>query len=648
MILKKKNHGMGKRPDRRQKLLERKHTSETVIKSTLRSILRDGVDKDSWIEAIRRRVVSCSRRIHLAGLAVNLLAFEAYENVEDVSQASVPCFWEDTFVRQLLLGTQGCSKAIPIIKDLHARHPELLHDPLDRQHGDGNIYTFAAKKFATNLKTHMTVDTPRMIKRLIYAALPDTDQAVLALFRIYNWEVPQDREFPVPSSDTLELIACCRNVLGLQDGEGIGKKWFTLAGSMRRMLHFRVFALRHLKNIKFKKSYQILPITRIKSHFITIDAMGLWGICRELNLVKGDCNVFQSISKHHWESLFHVHKNAGRSKKFSGTMDTDGIAANLHYLRPKSHKEQEEVEANSGEKLKPKKIPTYKPDPLKDRVIGNDPGRTNIFYMAEELEDGTVRKYRLTRSHYYQQSGATLAIQRSNRWNLEVKEELQKLASNSPKVTKLSDYLKYLDIVMETKEALWNEYLKPRWSKQRLRVYGGKQRVFANFLNHIEDDGKAQGKRTVIAFGSAKFAPGGKGEISVPTSRAFKECSNRFQTISVDEFRTSRVCYEDETILLEGVGEWKDYQVKKVRGLLWCKTTNEYGGKLINRDLNAALNIRKCLLSGRPKALTRSKVVGVLPPLRTVKILRGKEKKKTSGQGTVPPDPQPSGTVERA
>ena len=69
----------------------------------------------------------------------------------------------------------------------------------------------------------------------------------------------------------------------------------------------------------------------------------------------------------------------------------------------------------------------------------------------------------------------------------------------------------------------------------------------------------------------------------------------RFPTVVVDEFRTTRISYEDET-LLDSVGEWKNYKATTVRGLLWCHSTNEYGGKLIDRDLNAALNIRKCLV----------------------------------------------------
>jgi hypothetical protein len=82
-------------------------------------------------------------------------------------------------------------------------------------------------------------------------------------------------------------------------------------------------------------------------------------------------------------------------------------------------------------------------------------------------------------------------------------------------------------------DSVWKETLHPKWANQRLRMYGGKKRVFANYFSQLE----TPGKKTVVAFGYAKFAPGGKNEISVPTNWAFKECSYRFQTHAVDEFR---------------------------------------------------------------------------------------------------------------
>jgi hypothetical protein len=126
------------------------------------------------------------------------------------------------------------------------------------------------------------------------------------------------------------------------------------------------------------------------------------------------------------------------------------------------------------------------------------------------------------------------------------------------------------------------------------------KRTFAEFLNKLE----TPGKKTVIAYGSAAFAPGGKNEVSVPTTRAYKECSHRFPTAPVSEFRSTMIFHGDKRTVLKKVR--KNDTGKEVRGLLWCCSTNQEKGKFINRDLNGALNIRDCfLLPKRPPMLQR-------------------------------------------
>ena len=42
-------------------------------------------------------------------------------------------------------------------------------------------------------------------------------------------------------------------------------------------------------------------------------------------------------------------------------------------------------------------------------LLGLDPGRTNIYFVVEELADGTFKFYKLTRAQYYQESGINQA-----------------------------------------------------------------------------------------------------------------------------------------------------------------------------------------------------------------------------------------------
>ena len=128
-------------------------------------------------------------------------------------------------------------------------------------------------------------------------------------------------------------------------------------------------------------------------------------------------------------------------------------------------------------------------------------------------------------------------------------------------------------------------------------------RVFAKFFNKIQNFDKS--KPVKLAYGSAKFNPTGKGEVAVPTSQIFKECKYRFPIVLVDEYLTTKIHYETNSVLqkVQVKGE-----PKCLRGLLWCQPDS----KFVSRDKNAALNILRCgLLNRRPSALsrTRSKVV---------------------------------------
>ena len=117
----------------------------------------------------------------------------------------------------------------------------------------------------------------------------------------------------------------------------------------------------------------------------------------------------------------------------------------------------------------------------------------------------------------------------------------------------------------------------------------------------------------VVAYGSAKFAPGGKGELSVPTSRAFKECASRVVAKITSEFRSSKVDYRDDSVLQfvsvnsfsprsSSYNRLQREKQDSLRGLLW----NVVRGEFVSRDLNAALNIRRNLLH-RPAIMNRSR-----------------------------------------
>jgi hypothetical protein len=135
------------------------------------------------------------------------------------------------------------------------------------------------------------------------------------------------------------------------------------------------------------------------------------------------------------------------------------------------------------------------------------------------------------------------------------------------------------------------------------------------------DEEPERERRTVIAYGDASFGPNGVGQLSCPTTRAFKACRNAFDAVvPVDEFRTSKVDFATDQTLKRVAIRYRSppgcrrgteervspLRQKVSRGLLWCDSTSETQSKFVDRDLNAAKNIWRCATAAeRPTALRR-------------------------------------------
>ena len=327
----------------------------------------------------------------------------------------------------------------------------------------------------------------------------------------------------------------------------------------------------------------------------------LYGICKEVRLYRGNSKDFASNITTYWDMFLKTRKlnkkyKNGINKMFTGTIQTDGVVLCTHFQRPKNTQDafnDNNLEMEEGNSSK-KQVLVDEND-----VIGAiDPGRVIIYNTVVRDIDGTLKSYKLKREQYYNDTGIYEARKKASTWNNSIKATLTSLSNVSSKGVAFERYLSFIGNYFEEYDSMWNEYLKPRWSRQRFRLYCAKKRVFARYFNAIKNDYPSS-RRIVMAYGSAKFAAGSKNEISVPTTTAFKECQYRFPTIVVDEFRTSKIHHENDAILQLVRVKGSNYPL---RGLLWCPVSN----KFVGRDYNASLNILRCAIEEtRPQALTR-------------------------------------------
>ena len=260
-------------------------------------------------------------------------------------------------------------------------------------------------------------------------------------------------------------------------------------------------------------------------------------------------------------------------------------------------------------------------DSKNHRVIGNDPGRVNLFYGAEKLENNSFKYYKLSRKQFYHESGVFTARSKSERWNSKIQKTLDSLSFTDKKAITKEEFLKYTKVVLDNYDTFWSHFCQKKWSRQRFRLYSGKQKCYANFFNSLRDENSD--KEIVIAYGDAGFASTCKKEVSAPTTKIKTECRKRFKTVLIDEFRTSKIHSKTDTLLLKV----KTEENKEVRGLLWCSSTID--SKFVNRDKNAAENMRRIFtLETRPLIMSRKGEK--FPETPPVKIIPNSRTNRTS------------------
>jgi len=247
------------------------------------------------------------------------------------------------------------------------------------------------------------------------------------------------------------------------------------------------------------KRFNVVPMSNIKSHFVTIDSAVFYGIMKEISLeFSVSREDFTGENREtYWKSIFDFKRlRVSKQRVFTGLIETDGVSLCIDYRRLKKDrpvppsaapvpKHEDEKEAD----LETQKVQDN------DFVVGADPGNTNIITIAapKRAEDGTdgnlrqkdMRLLRFSRARYYRESGTMNARKRIETWNAGRKDLLEALSEVTYRGADFEAFRKLMKVRVAHWDALWEKYTKPRWARLRMNLYGGKQRAFANFFNQL-------------------------------------------------------------------------------------------------------------------------------------------------------------------
>jgi hypothetical protein len=198
------------------------------------------------------------------------------------------------------------------------------------------------------------------------------------------------------------------------------------------------------KAVLMGKRFNVVPMWKVKSHFVTIDSSVLYGITKEISpeFIVSRENFTRENLETYWKNIFNFKRlRVSKQKLFTGMVETDGVAMCVHYRRLKKDrpvppsaapvtKDEEKEEADPAtqevenndlvvDAAKHEDEKEAGPETQKvqnnDLVVDADPGNTNIITIAvpkraEDSTDGNLRQkdmrlLRLSRARYYRESG---------------------------------------------------------------------------------------------------------------------------------------------------------------------------------------------------------------------------------------------------
>ena len=137
------------------------------------------------------------------------------------------------------------------------------------------------------------------------------------LYKIAGWKLPNNLSEIELDEDTLEEIERHRTLLNLTE---LTEFFTTQKKNLVPILNYYIYLNRFYETHEMK-CFNIVPISTIKSHNITIDTTVLFGIMKDAELIKKDMKIKDFDAMEQWKSILKFGKLAGKNCVFTGTIN---------------------------------------------------------------------------------------------------------------------------------------------------------------------------------------------------------------------------------------------------------------------------------------------------------------------------------------
>ncbi|KAJ9531148.1 hypothetical protein QJQ45_000846 [Haematococcus lacustris] len=405
--------------------------------------------------------------------------------------------------------------------------------------------------FSRAMKKHF----PQLVLGRLDYSLPD---------RQHKWRLPPNSVLRQPR--WREEVVKHRRLLGLaatwrEGQDSIGKRG---AGRLPREKRVRyvLFVNRSLEGWQAAhdtcpRPFTMLPMVGVRARHFVIDDRVLHGLLTDLGMTNLTQQQIDADSLPHWQKFIQYSQLQNSGWEFARRVETDGVSISVHFVRSQAVTEPVELPF-IGRKL----TATSDYDPTTHIAVGVDPGVTQAIkagHAQRHQVTGQVLRqweWELSKGQLKHDSGLTKAKQDTARWSAAIQPQLLQLAAATPAGTSLGGLHAHVLALKATWDALWEEYLKPRWRRQRLALHHAQERVIEAFCKKVVNGMKWVSRhyyhqeRGVAVFpGAGNFSQGGwkAGAVRAGFRKVVEQPSRPSadprpdRLVIVDEFRTSRV-----------------------------------------------------------------------------------------------------------
>ncbi|KAJ9518323.1 hypothetical protein QJQ45_010201 [Haematococcus lacustris] len=176
----------------------------------------------------------------------------------------------------------------------------------------------------------------------------------------------------------------------------------------------------------------------------------------------------------------------------------------------------------------------------------------------------------------------------SKRWNDNIKLELQHLAAATSAGTSLVAIQRHVAVTLATWDAVWGEYLHPKWAEQKMRLYGAKEKVLERYFK-LEKEAAIESQKR---WGPAKSWWCSLATLALAPGPC-EEGLDLSKPARPESWKPKPGQVQNELLR----SAWSKRFEAPVRGLMWCPQLHQATpgnlGKWVDRDCNAAHNLHR-------------------------------------------------------